>query len=146
MISYTFQLELILIFGKEEIRTENRHVLNMHHFEWVHVEDVVPIRTNFISLDLIDLVQVGDIADATVSDKDVIVDQTGNGQPRVDVFDQMGQSSGMRFVFVQNLSRKAISKRQSASTFPCPTSSLACSVRVRELPSCVRSLEEFDIT
>lgn len=52
-----------------------------------------------------------------MSDEDVIVDQTSHGQPRVDVFDQMGQSSGIRFVFVQNLSRKAISKRQSASTY-----------------------------
>jgi hypothetical protein len=44
-------------------------------------------RTNFVSFDLIDFVQISDIADTTMRDKDVVVNQTGNGHPAVDVLE-----------------------------------------------------------
>ena len=102
--------------GNDEVRTENRDVLR------TGIERVDDPRreaqTNFVPLDLIDFLEIGDVADATVRDEYMIVDHTCHGQPAVDVLEEVRQSSGMPFVFMEDFLHKSVPRRRDELVQP----------------------------
>lgn len=71
------------------------------------------VSTHFVPFDFLDFRQIGDVTDAAVRDEDVLVDQTGDRQPTVDVFDQMGQAIGVGFVLLHQFSHETVSKNHT---------------------------------
>lgn len=87
---------------------------------------------NLVSLDLADLGQIGDVADPAVRDEDVVVDQTGDGHPAVDVLEQVQQLGRLRFIFTNDFFHETISRTREcfftaklrSSRFHSPKTSL----------------------